>query len=130
MTTSLDANKDAVRRFLLNALAGGDLFAADALLADNVRSENALIYQQPGSDKDGITEAIRLLHVGFPDLSIRVDRSSSFAWLAAALPGFAAWPTACTFSPSPSSCRISGRSVAKHAGRIATGGLVHAAERD
>jgi len=127
---SLDANKEAVRCFLLNALAGGDLLAADALLADTVRSENALIYQQPGSGKDGITEAIRLLHVGFTDLSIRVEPSSSSAWLAVASPRFAAWPIACTFSPSSASCRISGRRVAKHSGRIATRVSAHAAERD
>lgn len=70
---SLVANKEVVRRFLLEALAGGDLLAADALLADSVRSENALIYHQPGSGKEGISEAIRLLHVGFPDLTIRVE---------------------------------------------------------
>ena len=61
-----------IRRFLLDALGGGDTGAADELLADTVSSENALIYHQPGADKDGIKEVIRLLHQGFPDLSLQM----------------------------------------------------------
>lgn len=66
-----DENKQAVRRLYTEVLGGGDLDAADELVAEDVQEPHLPPGLPPG--REGFKQWAQAMRAIFPDLSIEVD---------------------------------------------------------
>jgi steroid delta-isomerase-like uncharacterized protein len=66
-----DSNKQIVRRFL-RAFADGDVSTIEAIVAEDVRDNQAPPGSRPG--RHGLLDAVAMFREGLPDLEISIER--------------------------------------------------------